>query len=455
MKRLCYYMLLAMILVFSTFSQCFAGSFELPKYITVGLKYGSSAVSSGTISSSEGIQLGTFNGDDFDKVFDFEDLKSVIVKVDPTNSSNVLVTDETGTALYEFDPSDEDYCFISSDDSGNNTISFANIPYRGSIEVKKSSDGKLTIINRLLLQEYLYGVIPKEMPASSNEEALKAQAVAARNFVAVNLNIHSASGFNICGTTHCQVYGGFSAENSRTNEAVDDTEGIVMMYDGKPITACYHKNSGGHTENSENIWTAALDYLRGVTDEYSPSYPWEATLTFDQIETKLKAAGYDPGNISSVTIKSRTEFDSVKELQITGSNDTVVIKKDNIRKILGFDLIKSLKFSIVNSDSVNQVCAYNGSSTSALDTLAKYVMSESGKIELLNTSSVYASNGDNTVMLSSGTASEGDSIHLIGKGSGHLLGMSQDGAMAMGKAGFSYEDILKYYYTDIELVNAE
>ncbi len=133
--------------------------------------------------------------------------------------------------------------------------------YRGKLIVKNVG-GKLTVINDIDLESYIKGVVPSEMPASWEYEALKAQAIAARSFALANLGKQSKLGFDLKDNTEDQAYGGASAETNITNKAVDETNGLVLTYDMKIISAYYFASAGGMTNTS--IWGGSAPYLRSV-----------------------------------------------------------------------------------------------------------------------------------------------------------------------------------------------
>ena len=139
-------------------------------------------------------------------------------------------------------------------------------PYRGRMEVRILGDG-LKVINRLGIEEYLRGVIPNEMgPVTYPElEALKAQAVAARTYVVANRGQFSDSGYDICDSPSCQVYRGSGTEHPLTDQALEETAGIIAGFNGSPIKALYTSTCGGHTEDGVNVFTdLKLPYLKGV-----------------------------------------------------------------------------------------------------------------------------------------------------------------------------------------------
>jgi stage II sporulation protein D len=143
--------------------------------------------------------------------------------------------------------------------------------YRGILEVLIGRAGALAVINHLPLEEYLKGVVPNEMgPGQYPEvEALKAQAVAARTYVYKNLGQFGTDGYDICDSMRCQVYKGYLTEQALTNDAIRETRGEVLTWEGKPINALYTAACGGHTEDGFRVFEEEKGpYLRGV-----PCYP--------------------------------------------------------------------------------------------------------------------------------------------------------------------------------------
>lgn len=133
--------------------------------------------------------------------------------------------------------------------------------YRGTLMIK-NINGKLTVINDIDLENYLRGVVPSEMPASWEFEALKAQAIAARSFALANLGKQAKYGYDLKDNTEDQAYGGASAETNITNKAVEETHGLVLTYDMKIISAYYSASAGGMTSTS--IWGGYVPYLHSV-----------------------------------------------------------------------------------------------------------------------------------------------------------------------------------------------
>lgn len=135
--------------------------------------------------------------------------------------------------------------------------------YRGNLVIKQNDDG-LLIVNDVGIEDYLLGVVPAEMPASWEIEALKAQAVAARSYALANLGKRSFFGFDLKDTAEDQVYNGASAEKERATRAVVETKGKVLVYRGKIISACYCASAGGKTRLGSEVWNKELPYVHSV-----------------------------------------------------------------------------------------------------------------------------------------------------------------------------------------------
>jgi len=133
--------------------------------------------------------------------------------------------------------------------------------YRGKLMIK-NINGKLTVINDIDLENYIKGVVPSEMPASWEFEALKAQAIAARSFALANLGKQAKYGYDLKDNTEDQAYGGASSETNITNRAVEETHGLVLTYDMKIISAYYCASAGGMTNSS--VWGGSAPYIHSV-----------------------------------------------------------------------------------------------------------------------------------------------------------------------------------------------
>ena len=164
----------------------------------------------------------------------------------------ILVPYKDQIAVYskgEYYPLNTDSLVLRPDSAGY--VSAKGRWYRGKLMVKMSG-GKLIVINDVELEDYIKGVVPAEMPPSWESEALKAQAIAARSYALANLGKQSRYGYDLKDNTEDQAYGGASAETVNTNDAVKETDGIVLVYDGKIIPAFFYFRN-----NTERTFTSA------------------------------------------------------------------------------------------------------------------------------------------------------------------------------------------------------
>lgn len=145
----------------------------------------------------------------------------------------------------------------------NGFVSVKRKWYRGYFMLINDGLG-LTVINDVPLEKYLKGVVPSEMPSSWEHDAHKAQAIAARSYAIANLGKRAKYGYDLKDTPEDQAYGGASAETNQTNEAVEETEGIVLIYNGKIIPAYYSASAGGQTRSAGQVWTKDLAFLKSV-----------------------------------------------------------------------------------------------------------------------------------------------------------------------------------------------
>jgi stage II sporulation protein D len=148
-------------------------------------------------------------------------------------------------------------------EEGGGLIEVEGSPYRGYVEIAVNRSSRFTVTNVLNLEAYLRGVVPSELSpeAFPEKEALKAQAVAARTYAVKRRGEFAAEGYDICATPACQVYRGVSVERRLSDEAVAETAGEVLTYEGEPVDALYTSTCGGRTENAENVFSAKKPYL--------------------------------------------------------------------------------------------------------------------------------------------------------------------------------------------------
>jgi stage II sporulation protein D len=283
---------------------------------------------------------------------------SGLVKI--TNKSGTSIGSWAGTVVLT--PTGGSSPQLTRVDSASGPFSLTNVRYRGTLRFSVSGSN-VKCVNRLPMQEYLYGVVPRESPASWHMEALKAQAIVARSYSIV------ASSELYC-TTSSQVYNGHSRINSagsvemhesdRSNEAVNETYNEFVRYGNKVIQTYFHSSSGGYTANIEDVWlgtgepSTTYPYRRGVSDPYcdGPNDPWPSSPIFDgmTVAAKLapKIAGEPSGAGTSVYVTALSlsrvyPSQFVKRVDVYWSNGAVSkgVAGDTLRSALG---LKSTKF---------------------------------------------------------------------------------------------------------------
>lgn len=264
--------------------------------------------------------------------------------------------------------------------------------FRGSAQVY-ASGGRLSGINLIDIEAYLYGVIGAEMPSSWPIEALKSQAIAARTYALYNWQRRTDAPFDLGSDTGWQVYRGAQQENDRVRTAVDATTAQVLTFNGSVINALYHAASGGRTEDIKLAFKENLPYLSTVKDydQDGPYARWQQSFLAGDLS---KALGLDLGQLSEVRSLERTPSGRVQTLLIVGTRGSQVVKATDLRLRLG---LKSTSFEVLASPKPRP--------SSVLST-----------------------------------------ISFVGRGFGHGLGLSQWGAKALAASGWNCLQILSHYY---------
>ena len=259
-------------------------------------------------------------------------------------------------------------------------------------------DEETGVISKIPIEEYIVGVVAGEMPVDFEMEALKAQSVAARSYVMIQMERNIDKEYDVVDTVTNQVYldkeklmsvwkDQYTEKINKIKTAVLETMGEYISYDGKVAEAMFFSTSPGLTENSEEVFTNKVAYLRSVEstfDEISPVYITNKTFTLKEFYNLLNLEYSDTLNIE---ITSKTSTGRIKKIKINDKELT----SGYVMSKLG---LRSTYFEIIKEDT---------------------------KIIVKN------------------------------KGYGHGVGLSQYGAQGMAKAGYNYQDILKHYYTGIEI----
>lgn len=363
--------------------------------------------------------------------------------------------------------------------NGLNIFKFQGKRYRDTLLVE-NINGKLNVINIINVEKYLYGVVGAEMGSTAPVEALKAQAVVSRTY-ALYQKENSQNGYDLGINTQWQVYGGYDMEEisgQSVKNAVDSTKGQVIYYGNNLIQAYFHANSGGYTENSENVWWELIPYLRGVPspgDIYALHYPvqdggWPAntyqwTKTFTLPELAMQIAAYNQNNpnnqvqvgeivdfkISRLAVNpyssprgylpEETPSGRVTELEIIGTHGSKTFFRDGIRNVFN---LRSTMFDVFFDSTVEVLAAATKLVSNSGDNL--YALGISGLIEKLNGSNpyYYVQDVDGIKTM----PKKFSQVTFGGRGYGHGLGMSQWGARGMAAQGNNYLQIIQHYYNN-------
>ena len=300
--------------------------------------------------------------------------------------------------------------------------------YTGEIELRIGPEGGMDIIDKINVDDYLVGVLPGEMPSSWPEEALKAQAVAARSDVLAAISgKHMLEGFDFCGTEHCRVYVGEGGRRTTSDTAVRATQGIVLLAEGCLVPAVFSANCGGWTENNDAVWSSPQNpALRGVSDflkrsggvqEYgianwmtkppaaycsgSDNYRWQRRFTSEELDVLVNKR-YSIGKVRAIELGDRGCSGRLKSVKIIGTKGVESITKElAIRQVFGG--LNSASFLVKTEGDPGRPSAFI----------------------------------------------------FMGSGRGHGVGLCQDGAKGRALAGQNYSTILKAYYAVASIKRVE
>jgi len=299
--------------------------------------------------------------------------------------------------------------------------------YRGNFKIMFKKEF-LTLINQINVEEYLYGVLPSEMPSNWDMEALKTQAVAARTYTFEHMGRHKKDGYDLCAQQHCAVYKGIYGENERTNKAVDETRGEILYGSNyKILQTFYSLSCGGHTTDVNDAWGFKLcSSLNGVFDGHdnlngrwdfplSPFYLEEWVRSSPDVYCKTKGNNeasfrwirymdsealefyvnkkYDIGKIKEIKPVKRAKSGAIAKLFIEGEKGSKTVNFDAIRQIMG-----KIRSNVIKWE---------------------YRKDEKGFIK---------------------------DVYIYGAGWGHGIGMCQSGTNGMAKEGKKYNEILYHYF---------
>ncbi len=379
--------------------------------------------------------------------------------VGASNTCYTVAVTPTGTIIFEFDNGGDRFG-IRPIGSEEPVTWHKGYKWAGGFEYRRNSSGSLVVINVVEIGDYTKGVIPYEIGTNWTEEGTKVGAVCASSYVVFNKNRHSAYGFDVCNTDHCQVYQGLNRATAQSNAYCDAVAGLAMFYDGKICDTVYHSTNGGYTEDAVNVWGVDYPYLKAVPDTYEDldraQYGrWSYTYTGEEIAWVLNQKNYSIGTVTNAWVEKFTPAGNVYTVSfMDASGKKLSFSKEAARTILTSSTLgkgtRSQRYTI-SSGTVEIAAGESGTSISAS---TAQVIGADGKIQgLRNPGEVYVLTANGTDALRSESTS---GVFVVsGTGWGHNVGLSQWGSRGRAEAGWDYVSILEYYYTGAKVMNIQ
>jgi stage II sporulation protein D len=273
-----------------------------------------------------------------------------------------------------------------------------NRKYSGDLVIIRKGSA-MDLVNYLPLEDYIKGIAVREVSHYWPAAVLRAQAVVFRTYALYAMKQNASRDQDVTSDVYSQVYGGASAQRYRITEAVDDTAGDVLTYNGKIFPAFYHSTCGGHTESASALWDISLEPLKGVECFYckgSPHYSWKTSMPLAKVIARLDKAGVKAAGLTDILILGTDPSGRITDLSLKVPNGQIKISAKDFRNILGPDIVRSASFDLSVRNKI---------------------------------------------------------LDISGIGWGHGVGMCQWGAYFMAKAGFSHEEILAFYYPGSKISN--
>ena len=376
--------------------------------------------------------------------------------------------------------------------SSRHPLSFNKRRYRGGFRLVSSGSG-ITLLNVLDLEEYLRGVLKMEVNPAWSMEALKAQAVISRTYALRSvLQNRGKGGYDLRDTVMSQVYRGMNAEDSKTDQAIRATKGMVLKYGGEIAFTPFHSHSGGATADVTTVWGGNMPYLKGVNEDFqteSPHSTWEASLSAAQVEDALRSAGVNVGRLQELRVEQSDPFGRPTTLRAIGTSGSKTLKSHSFRMAAGSNVIRSTLFSISSAASSSSAPIPLASlsqpkpvppspppGTGVPTSLTPMSAAEERQLTDLTEQGVFNAEELMDMLLNPekrkgyliralrtvrpgipvqpqpqpvGTAS--GRFLFRGKGWGHGVGLSQWGAKALADQGWDFKKILSFYFPGTKL----
>ena len=295
---------------------------------------------------------------------------------------------------------------------------YGNPTYKGMLKIKKTENQEaLYLINELPLETYLEGVVPSEMPSSYHQEALKAQAVCARTYAWKQMEDSCLEkyGADVDDSVNFQVYQN-QAQAETTDDAVACTKGQVMTHNGELIQAYYFSTSAG-TTSTDQIWGAdsAAPYLKSVACRFDQDQPWgswKVDISWEKLADST--ALYNKGKLQGLLVTKKSESGAVTGLTVNTDLGSFLVEGEyDVRSFL--------------TPAGCQIIQHDGSTTAGGNLLPSAYFTMEQKA--------------------------GSAVYIRGKGYGHGVGMSQSGADQMAAEGYTWREILEYFFNEIQITS--
>ncbi len=283
--------------------------------------------------------------------------------------------------------------------SAKGELAVNGIHYGGTIALIPGSDQEIQLINEISLEHYLEGLISLELSPRWDIVTMKVQAVVARTYALYQKFVNAGTTHHLTSSVLHQLYGGIAHATRTTRQAVKETRGEILVWNGAPIMAVYHSCCGGQTEAAINVWGNDKPYLRSVECSMCTAYDkyfWKLIIPRGTFFNKLREAGYGNGSdIERIVDIKRTMTNRITQIGITGGHQVAVISGNELRSLFGFSNVRSTNFIVKET--------------------------------------------------------EDGYLHFLGTGNGHGVGLCQWGARARALNGETYYQILQHYYPGTKL----
>ena len=280
----------------------------------------------------------------------------------------------------------------------NGTIRVGTRRYRDQVQILRSSEKTLTVVNRVNLEQYLRGVLPLEVTPSWPTEALKAQAVVSRTFALFKSIEKQNQKFSLHDTVRSQVYGGALFHKETTDQAIEATRGEILIVQGKIFPPYFHANCGGQTARADEVWRVTPNSaLKGVACSFckgTKHWVWAYKIPLKEIEKLMQKHGFPAKGLRDVLFVERDSSGRVSKVRLGYKRSKAELSGVDFRSLLGYDRLRSLKSDVEVKDG---------------------------------------------------------EANFYGFGWGHGIGFCQWGAKGQAEAGKTYRQILKFYFPGSEI----